>query len=80
MVSGARGRRPGGPKGSTATFDGSFDHLEGSAGEFLGPMEPKGILRGPKEVVGGALGFLKRGFILFSFFLHKDLYLKINLI
>ena len=33
-----------------------FDHLEGSAGEFLGPMGSRGMLRGPKEVEGGPGG------------------------
>ena len=43
------------PTGPTATFGGSFDHLEGSAGEFLGLMGSVGMLKGQKEVQG-ALG------------------------
>ena len=38
----------GGPMGSTATFDWSFDDLYGSIGDPEGPRGLRGMFRGPR--------------------------------
>ena len=54
----ARGPREstGRSKVSTATIDGSSEHLQYNTGDLKDSMGPRGILRGAKGVKGGPWG------------------------
>ena len=47
-TSGGQGGRPGGPRGSMATFDGPSDDLQGTTGFLKVPMGSRDLLRGPR--------------------------------